>query len=393
MTLFWILGALLAAGALALAARPLWRRSAPAAPSSEAVNAAVFRDQLRELDADLAAGTLARENYDLAREEIQRRVLEDLSVEPKAATGGGNRFVAYSLLTVPLVACVVYLAVGSPGAIVPPQDPTQAQIEGMVERLAARLQNQPDDVEGWKMLGRSYGVLGRFPEAADAYARAAARAPRDADLLVDFADVLAMANGQRLDGEPEQLVARALAIDPNNLKGLALSGTAAFVRGDYARAVAQWERMLPLVGGDSEDARVLRGNIAEARAKAGASGDKAGPAAKLAGSVSLSPRLKGQASPEDTVFIFARAAEGPRVPLAVLRKKVRELPVSFALDDSMAMAPGLNLSAFPRVVVSARISKSGNAASQPGDLEGASAVVANNAVGVKVVIDGVAGAK
>jgi cytochrome c-type biogenesis protein CcmH len=393
MTLFWILGALLALGAVALAARPLWRRRALAAPSSEAVNAAVFRDQLRELDADLAAGTLARENYDLAREEIQRRVLEDFSVEQKPAAAGGNRPAGYAVLAVPLIALGVYFAVGSPGAIVPPQDPTQAQIEGMVERLAARLQNQPDDVEGWKMLGRSYGVLGRFPEAADAYARAAARAPRDADLLVDFADVLAMANGQRLDGEPEKLVERALALDPQNLKGLALSGTAAFVRGDYARAVAQWERMLPLVGSDSEDARVLRGNIAEARAKAGATGGTAGPAPKLAGSVSLSPKLKGQASPDDTVFIFARAAEGPRVPLAVLRKKVRELPATFALDDSMAMAPGLNLSAFPRVVVSARISKSGNAASQPGDLEGASAVVANNAAGVKVVIDGVAGAK
>jgi cytochrome c-type biogenesis protein CcmH len=147
--------------------------------------------------------------------------------------------------------------------------------------------------------------------------------------------------------------------------------------------------MLPLVGADSQDARVIRGNIEEARAKAGA----AGPAPKLAGTVSLSPKLKAKASPDDTVFIFARAAEGPRVPLAVLRKKVRELPVSFSLDDSMAMAPGLNLSAYPRVVVGARISKSGNAASQPGDLEGASAVVANDAVGVKVVIDGVAGAK
>jgi cytochrome c-type biogenesis protein CcmH len=205
-------------------------------------------------------------------------------------------------------------------------------------------------------------------------------------VLVDLADVLAMANGQRLAGEPEKLVERALQIDPQNLKGLALAGTAAFERGDFARAAAFWERMLPLVAADSEDARIVRENVAQARAKAGA-------AVKLAGTVSLSPKLKGRAAPDDAVFIFARAAEGPRVPLAVLRKQVRDLPLSFSLDDSMAMAPGISLSGFPRVVVGARISKSGGAAPQPGDLQGASAVVANDAAGVKVVIDSVVGDK
>jgi cytochrome c-type biogenesis protein CcmH len=204
-------------------------------------------------------------------------------------------------------------------------------------------------------------------------------------VLVDLADVLAMANGQRLAGEPEKLVERALQIDPQNLKALALAGSAAFERGNFARAAALWERMLPLVAADSEDARVVRENVAQARAKAGA-------AVKLAGTVSLSPKLKGKAAPDDIVFIFARAAEGPRVPLAVLRKQVRDLPLSFSLDDSMAMAPGMNLSGFARVVVGARISKSGGAAPQPGDLQGASAVVANDAAGVKVVIDRVVGA-
>jgi cytochrome c-type biogenesis protein CcmH len=396
MTLFWALGALIAAIALAVVARPLWRRRRAPRVSRQAMNAAVHRDQMRELDADLASGAIAPADHARAREELERRVLEDFSTPQESAPPpGGNRSVAYGVMAIPALALGIYFAVGNPGIIALEDDAqaTNQQIEGMVERLAARLKQNPDDVEGWKMLGRSYGVLGRFPEAIEAYAEAATRAPRDADLLVDFADVLAMANGRRLEGEPEKLVERALALDPQNLKGLALSGTAAFVRGDFARAAAQWERMLPLVGTDSEDARVIRGNIEEARAKVGAAGGKAGPAVKLAGTVSLSPKLKGKASPEDTVFIFARAAEGPRVPLAVLRKKVRELPVTFALDDSMAMAPGLNLSSFPRVVVGARISKSGTAASQAGDLEGLSAVVANDAAGVAVVIDGVAGAK
>jgi cytochrome c-type biogenesis protein CcmH len=391
MTLFWVLGALLALAAVALVARPLWRRrAASAAVSRDAMNAAVFRDQLHEIDADLAAGKLAQADYDRAREEIERRVLEDFPqvMEKGPHTTGGNRLVACGVLAVPLLALGIYFAVGNPAAIAP-GDAAQREIEAMVDRLAARLQNNPEDVEGWKMLGRSYGVLGRFPDAVNAYANAATRAPRDPDILVDLADALAMANGERLAGDPEALIERALAIDPQNLKGLALAGTAAFQRGNFAGAAARWERMLPLVPADSEDARVIRGNIEEARAKAGPA---AGPAVKLAGSVSLSAKLKGQAAPDDTVFIFARAAEGPRVPLAVLRKKVRDLPASFSLDDSMAMAPGMKLSAFPRVVVGARVSKAGSATPQAGDLQGASAVVANDATGVKLVIDSVVSA-
>jgi cytochrome c-type biogenesis protein CcmH len=384
MTLFWTLGALLAAAALAVAARPLWRRRARGAVSRDAMNASVYREQLRELDADLAAGAIAPADHDHARQELERRVLEDFSPvqQGEAAPPGGNRFVAYAVWAVPLLALGVYLLIGNPGSIALQDEAqaTQRQIEGMVERLAAKLKDHPEDAEGWKMLGRSYGALGRFQEAAEAYAKAAARAPRDADLLVDLADVLAMANGQRLAGDPEKLLERALQIDPKNLKALALAGTAAFNRADFAGAAARWERMLALLPAESEDARVVRENVEQARARAGA-------AAKLAGTVSLSPKLKGKVSPEDTVFIFARAAEGPRVPLAVLRKKVRDLPAAFALDDSMAMAPGSSLSAFPRVVVGARISKSGKAAPEPGDLQGASGVVANDAAGVSVVID------
>lgn len=395
---FWILGALIAAVALAVAARPLWRRRSASAISREAMNAAVYRDQLHELDADLASGAIAQADYERARQELERRVLEDFSHQETPVRRGGNRLVAIALVAVPVLALGVYFSVGSPGVLMLEQEAqaTQQQIETMVARLADKLKDNPDDVEGWKMLGRSYGVLGRFSEAAQAYSKAAARAPKDADILVDLADVLAMANGQRLDGDPERLVRRALELDPKNLKGLALAGTAAYNRGDFGGAAKYWERMLVLVEPDSEDARIVRENVAQARAKAGEkSGEKAAgkarPAAKLAGTVSLSPKLKERAAPDDTVFIFARAAQGPRVPLAVLTKKVRDLPVTFALDDSMAMAPGMTLSSFPRVVVGARVSKGGGATPQAGDLQGASAEVANDASGVKVVIDGVVG--
>ena len=384
MILFWAASALLAAVALLLVMRPLLRRRAAARVSRRALNLAVYRDQLRELEADLRAGTLAQADYERARRELEARLLEDVEnqAEETEPRRGGRAAMILAGVSIPVLALAVYLVVGNPGAIDPQaaHGVTLRQVEGMVERLASRLKDHPDDVEGWKLLGRTYNVLGRFQEAAQAYAKAAARAPRDAQLLADFADALGMAQGQRLAGDPEKLIARALEIDPGNLKALALAGTAAFERKDFKAAAAYWERMLPLVAADSEDARAIRSNVQEARSLAGST--KA-----LQGTISLSSKLRQKASPGDAVFIFARAAEGPPMPLAVLRRQVRDLPVAFSLDDSMAMAPGLKLSGFPRVVVGARISRSGSATPQPGDLHGTSAPVPNDATGVAVVID------
>ncbi len=234
------------------------------------------------------------------------------------------------------------------------------------------------------MLGKSYSVIGRFGEAVKAYSKAAIRAPRDPQLLADLADALAMARGQSMTGEPEELVLRALQIDPKNLKALALAGTAAFERKDFRSAARYWERMLPLVEADSEDARTIQANVDEAE-KSFAT--KKTMAKGVQGTVKLSPKLAAKVSPTDTVFIFARAAAGPPMPLAVVRKRVRDLPASFSLDDSMAMAAGMTLSAHPKVIIGARVSKSGNAMPQPGDLQGLSGIVANTTQGVSVVID------
>jgi len=392
MTLFWLVGAALAAAVVGLVLRPFLRKNSAAALSRRDVNVSIYRDQLRELDADLKGGLLAQADYERARRELEARALEDVAQEAAPAARGG-RGLAWAIgAGIPVAALALYLATGTPGALAPQADEasiTAHQLEGMVERLAVRLRESPDDVEGWKLLGRSYSVLGRFPEAADAYAKAAARDPRDAQLLADFADVLAMARGQNLLGEPEKLIERALELDPANLKALALAGTAAYARKDYRRAAALWEKMLPLVPPDSEDARAIRANVEEARALAGMKPESITKEAQrsVTGTVVLSPKLKAQASPDDTVFILARAAEGPPMPLAVKRVKVRDLPVRFDLNDSMAMAPGMNLSAHPRVVVVARVSRSGSAAPQPGDLQGATKPVANDAGNVTVVID------
>ena len=387
MILFWVIAVALATLALALVLRPLVFQGQKKNPSRKDSNISIYRDQLRELEADRAAGTLADADYQSARTELEARLLEDAVPEAAPPRSASRALLVTVALVVPLCGAALYAVVGTPGAIGPREDPhafDEKQLTALVEKLAGRMRENPDDPEGWKLLGRSYVALGRFPEAFDAYTKAALRKPRDAELLADMADVLATMRPTRLQGEPEKLVLRALEIDPQNLKALALAGTAAFDRKDFDGAVRHWSRMLPLVEPNSEDARQIQGSINEAKSRGGGA-----PLRALNGKVSISKKLAGQAKPDDTVFIFARAVEGPPMPLAVKRVQVRDLPLEFSLDDSMAMAPGMNLSAHARVVVGARVSKRGTPTPQPGDLQGISAPVANDARGVSVTIDSV----
>jgi cytochrome c-type biogenesis protein CcmH len=403
VTAFWVIAVLLAGGALAFVLPPLLghRRTAPGA-ANDATNVAVYRDQLRELEADLAAGTLARDRYDEARRELEARLLDDVrgsATGARAAKPGRMAAVAAGI-AIPLVSILLYLAVGTPNALLPQpaggegHGITRQQIEGMVDRLAARMTENPEDVTGWVMLGRSYAVLDRYPEAVSAYANAVRRSPPDAQLLADYADALAVAQGRRLQGEPERIIAQALKVDPKNVKALALAGTVAFENKDFKGAIGEWRKILEVVPPDSDMANSIRDSIADAE-KLGGGTAKAqpvtGPAAASApgavsGTVRLAPALTARVAPADTVFVFARAADGPRMPLAVIRKQVRELPAAFTLDDTMAMAAGMKLSDHARVVVGARISKSGSATPQPGDLEGLSAPVKVGTTGVTVVI-------
>lgn len=403
MTPFLIISALLVVAALLFVVVPLLRSRPAGRVSRSVLNIAVYRDQMRELDADVGAGTLSTEQHEKAKKELEARMLEDVGTGDAAANQPKpERATAIAVgLALPLCAVALYLVVGNPQALAPElagsglaHDVTPQQIEEMVQRLASRLQSNPDNAEGWVMLARSYSALGRFEQAAAAYANAAKRLPEDAQLLADYADVLGMAQGRRLEGEPEQLIARALRIEPNNIKALALAGSVAFEKKNYAKAVEYWQRTVGLLPQDSEMANSVNASIAEARTlgKGGVveqsrRADAAPGKGSVSGVIKLAPELAAKAAPTDTVFIFARAAAGPRAPLAILRKQVRELPVTFTLDDSMAMAQGMNVSSFPQVVVGARISKSANATSQPGDLEGFSKPIPNDAAGVTVVIN------
>jgi cytochrome c-type biogenesis protein CcmH len=384
---------------------PLLRQHGQGSPAAEATNLAVLRDQLAELDADLARGTLTSERYEQAKLELERRVLDE--VNPAEATAGGppspSSAWAAAILgaAIPVAAVALYLAVGAPGLLLsgapsasgPQHEITADQLDAMVAKLAAHVEKNPDDVKGWSLLARSYYVMARYPEAVRAYGRAAALAPRDADLLADYADALGMTHGRNLQGKPLELVERALAIDPDHWKALALAGTAAFDRKDYGAAIAYWERLKRVVPADSQIGQSVEASIAEARELGGAAvaaakaPPPAGVGAKVAGRVSLAPALAAKTAPTDTVFVFARAASGPPMPLAVLRKQVKDLPLEFALDDSMAMAPNLRLSGFAEVIVGARISRSGSASPASGDLQGLSRPVKVGATGVAVVID------
>lgn len=409
MTAFVAVCAGLVVLALAFALPPFLRRSRAAHTGDRcAANLAIYREQNRELDRDLEAGTLSPEQWQKDRDELAQRLLEDVrpgADAPPAAAAGPRRAPALALAALlPIAAVLIYVQVGTPRALDPAaltasaahtdQKFTREQVDEMLAQLAARLANEPDNLEGWVLLGRSYAALARYPEAVTALRRAVALKGDDPDLLVDYADVMAMAAGQRLEGEPLQLLEKALAIDPDHGKALALAGTAAYERGDFAGAVQRWERLLERVPADSESARAIQASIGEARARGGiAAPPAAAPqaqdaaAGRIAGVVTIAPELAAKVAPDDALFVYARAVQGPPMPLAVQKLKVRDLPARFALDDSMSMAPGMTLSRHPQVVLQARVSKSGEATPRSGDLEGSVGPVKVGGTDFTLVID------
>lgn len=281
MMAFWIIAGFLIAGALLFIVPPLLGRGRMQATATRSeVNLSIYRDQLHELDADLAAGTLSKEQYRIARNELEGRVLDDsgtAEVMTPPSSGGRNWAIA-AVIAMPILTVALYLMLGKPGGLDSQhqatvanqsQEVTQEQINAMVEGLAQKLKAKPDDVEGWAMLGRSYVQLRRYGDASAAYARAVALLPNNAQLLADYADVLAMNNGRSMQGEPEKIIQQALAADPNNIKALALAGTAAFQRKEYRKAIEEWQKLLKLVPADSQIARQIDANISQLQGLAG----------------------------------------------------------------------------------------------------------------------------
>ena len=366
-----------------------------------------LKRQIRQLDELAAAGTLPADQAAASRARLEKELLAlVLQAETAPAAPRASRTMLWGTAAfVLVVAAAGYARYGTPSAVkaVPvagsesqaAHGSAAGQIEAMVGQLEQRLKDKPDDTDGWSMLGRSYSAMGRYADAVSAFQRVIDMRPQDAQAYADLADAKAMAAGRNLAGEPAALIAKALQLDPKNLKALALAGTIAFDANDFAKAATLWEAAVAVAEPGSELARNLQGGVAEARARAGqgaAPAPQASPAPAAAGggtgagAVQLAANLKGRVSPQDTVFVFARAAEGPKMPLAILRKQVKDLPLNFTLDDSTAMSPATRLSSARQVIVGARISKSGNATPQPGDLQGFSQPVAVGASGLKIEI-------
>ncbi len=423
MTTFIIAAAVLIATALILVVPPLLGRGGTRQAELERreLNLSIHRDALAELEQQHEQGIIDDGEYEQARLELEQRLLEEVDEETEAGQHGQARSLRRgvaiaTIVFIPMLTILVYTRLGSPEAFDPSLAraseqtsvaglPMSDRINAMVARLASRLEENPDDAEGWMMLGRSYIVLQRFSDARAALEKAAALKKDDPQLLADLADALAMTSQESLAGRPSELIAEALRLDPDNQKALWLAGTAAYERADYAQALRYWRKLYKKLPPGSETAKTMQANIAEAEAllegreppsvssalaeapSAAADAPAASGEARLTGRVRLADSLKGRASADDTVFIFAKAASGPPMPLAVQRARVGDLPLDFVLDESMAMTPQMSLARFPEVIVVARISKSGNAMPRSGDLQGRSGLVAVGGRVPEIVID------
>lgn len=441
MTSFWVVAGIFIVAALMFVLPTLLRsrRDKNELLEREAANIAIYRDQFAELDNDLRNDILSQEQYDKSKQELHKRMLQDLAASsnnsspPSIVKSRGIATTAIILLAVPITAVSLYMVLGDTRGLLPQSQlasatqfhsedmtgmpPGHTEIKSVVDNLIARLNENPEDIEGWVMLGRTFAIMGQFDEASATYAKLIEMIPDSAPLLSDYADVLAMTNNGSLMGKPAELINRALEIDPDYPKALALAGTVEFEQEEYNQAAVYWERLLSVIPPESQLAKSVGDSIAQAKSLATKGEEKSTPmqlaqnsnistdmpaetkqqrvsektddtkATTISGTVTLSPSLANKVSSSDTLFVYARAKTGPKMPLAILRLNAKDLPATFSLNDDMAMTPTMKMSSFPEVVINARISKTGQAMPASGDLEGYSQPVKIGDKDVTVVID------
>jgi cytochrome c-type biogenesis protein CcmH len=400
-TTFLLIAAAMLAGALALVLRPLLRREPGANDVARRLDA---------LDRALADGVLDEAEFGRKRKAL-------LAEQGSAAPSKPALLPVLSLaLLLPLGSVLVYLTVGTPQALDPALAAAPAgggsphggagstpQMDQAIAGLEKRLEAEPENVEGWMLLGRAYKTMQRFEDARAALKRAFDLKPNDPDVMVEYAEAIALADPERdIAGEPQALLEQALADNPQHERALWLLGIGAAQVGDYTGAIARWEALLPLLGEDDGEIREqVEAQLAEARSRAGlpaapasapaavaaaapaaatppsdATAPAAATGASLTIEVDIAPELAAKLAPTDVLYVFARAAEGPRMPLALQRLPGAKFPLTVKLDDSMGMMPTMKLSSVPQVVIGARVSKTGVANPQSGDLEVISAPLA-----------------
>jgi len=404
MTELWLAVVALLVLALLFMLLPLLRRGPTDAVAAPLLGRRVYADQLAQIESDVQARTLSPQERAEAIDDLQRQALDEAGATTPPPRVAPRPWMAWGVagalsIAVPAAALLLYLKVGNPAAVATQMlaaqrsvhDTEGVDMESMVSRLALRLQGQPNDVEGWIMLARSYEVLQRYDDAVVAYQKAMALAPNQPNLLADYADALASAREGDLSGPVQEAIDAALAIDPAHPKALALAGMAAYQRGDLAQARQHWTQVLALLPPESEGAKGIRADLAQldTEQKPSASATAAAGAApkQVSGTVAIAPALRDKVRPQDTVFVLARAAATGRMPVAVMRLQAKDLPARFVLDDSLAMRPEISISHFDQVSVEVRISRSGQAQAQAGDLRGTQPNIPLGRDGIALVAD------
>lgn len=341
MNVFIGISALLTLLVVAWLVRPLLRKNTGTGISSEKLNAAIHRDQLHALEADLARGVITQQDFETTRDELQLRLLDDtesFEASPKGKTTGfwtATRTSVAVGLSLPALALGLYLQLGTPEAINPAatDHANNEQLTQMVDTLAARLKDDPADSKGWVMLARSYKALERFQEADLAYEKAGDMVKTDAELLLDHADVLGVLAGNRLTGKPKQMIEEALRLDPLNPMALMMDGVAFYQGGDYTSAVTRWEKLLGLLQPDSPDAQQVQANINDARAKGGlsAGASNALPPVPAGAAAGMTPEMINQMVDR----LAARLKDNPD-DLAGWARLARAYKVQNRLDEAIA---------------------------------------------------------
>ena len=401
MMSFWIAAILMVAVAMYFLLRPLLMNLDKRDIDRTILNADIAKERLNELKLELEQGVINKEEYDLTREELEQSLLYDVAQEQgeNLSTVSTNSYSRISrtilMISIPVVAISFYVFLGSPDLIEGGKKQTAtapaghgssngadklATVEQMIDRLAAKLKENPANAEGWFMLGRSYMSLKKYKEAAQALEKTNQLVPNNPTVMLQYADALTMSRGGQISGKPFELIKKAVEIKPDDPTGLWLLGMGYDEQGEYQKAISYWTLLLPLLK-DDKSINEVNSLIQQAKRKSG--GDVAGdlnsdsnPANTVAEkksmvslkvSVSIDKKLLKHVSANDTVFIFAKAINGPPMPLAVVRKQVKDLPLEVVLDDTMAMVPSMKLSSFDQVQITARVSKTGNPLKQPGD--------------------------
>ena len=399
---FFIPAFLLLALVLVLLLRPFIFPAKSKATSRRQMNAVIYREELDKLEAEHQAGVITSADYEISHAEMRQRLFQDTIEEDDQEVAGSVKKTAIRLcIFIVLLSSALYFSLGDLVRVAQSDSErpvTQEGVEKMVAEFAVKMEKDPTNLKGWAMLARSYRILGRNEDAAKAYARAGNFIDSDPQLLADYADTLAAnANGSFV-GKPLQLINQALKLDPDNLMALWLSGTASYNANNYKAAVQTWEKLAKQIPPDSDEGRAIQGSIADARAKGGlaalaptsapapASSSIASSGKVISGKIELSAELKSKIKSGDIVMVIARKP-GERMPVAVLRVPVSNFPMSFTLNDALAMNPSAPLSQLTEASVEVRISKTGMAKPEAGDLISTAQTIQLGAKDVRLLVD------